>query len=43
MKLMNRMDRVATEGNIVEEKKIVDVLTRCGYPDWTFNKVKEER
>ena len=43
--LLDRMDRVVTEeeDKIGEESKILDALTQCGYPDWSFNKVKEAR
>ena len=39
------MDSIVTEESdrVDEEKKVQEALTTCGYPKWTFDKVKEQR
>ncbi|XP_072018311.1 uncharacterized protein [Amphiura filiformis] len=42
--LYNRKDSVVTEeeDKVEEEKKVQEALRTCGYPDWTFKKVKDQ-
>ena len=43
--LFDRKDLIVTEeeDKIVQEKKVQDVLQMCGYPDGTFEKVKQQK
>ena len=43
--LLDRIDTVVSEpeDKMVEEKTVTDALTICGYPPWTFEKVKKQR
>ena len=43
--MLDRSDAIITEDQDkrVEEKNIHKALSNCGYPDWTFNKVKQDR
>ncbi|XP_072019530.1 uncharacterized protein [Amphiura filiformis] len=42
--LYNRKDSVVTEeeDKVEEEEKVNEALRTCGYPDWTFKKVKDQ-
>jgi hypothetical protein len=43
--LLDRIDTVVSEpeDKMMEEKTVTDALTICGYPPWTFEKVKKQR
>jgi hypothetical protein len=43
--LYDRKDSIITEeeDKIAEERKIQEAMKVCGYPEWTFDKVKDER
>ncbi len=43
--LMDRCHNIVTEegDREIEEKHITEALERCGYPKWTFEKVKRQR
>ena len=40
--LFDRKDNIVTEdqGKVAEELKVEEALKVCGYPEWTFEKVK---
>ena len=40
--LFDRKDNILTEdqGKVAKEQKVEEVLKVCGYPKWTFEKVK---
>ena len=44
-RLMDRMENVVTEeaDKQEEEQKIRSALADCGYPKWTFDRVKQQR
>ena len=42
--LFDKKDRIVTEDDdrLQEEEKVVRALKNCGYPQWTFKKVKDQ-